>query len=297
MLNLVQLKVLASVARHESVSAAAKELHYSQPSVSHHLSRLEAATGTKLVQRVGRGIRLTPEGRLLALRAAEIVGRVEAASSELAARVGLQTGQVRVAANASTLSTIVPRAAALSAESHPGLELRVHDRHPVDSLRMLRAGDIDIALIFRHGDEVTEQEGVRLTPIGRDPLYLISRQAEDDVASHRDSGWIGGCEACTEELVTVCRSAGFTPQIASHSDDMVVVQSLVAAGVGVATIPGLSLRAHRHPEVQATEIAGFTRRLYAATYGDPPDPPAVAAVLEALAEAARTVTSAAPSVP
>lgn len=50
------------VARHGSVSEAAKELHYSQPSVSHHLGRLEASTGARLIQRVGRGIRLTPEG-------------------------------------------------------------------------------------------------------------------------------------------------------------------------------------------------------------------------------------------
>src|SRR5256885_9343161 len=83
MLNLVHLKVLAAVARHGSVTEAAKELSYSQPSVSHHLSRLEASTGAKLVQRVGRGIRLTPEGELLANRAVEILGRVDAAAGEL----------------------------------------------------------------------------------------------------------------------------------------------------------------------------------------------------------------------
>jgi DNA-binding transcriptional LysR family regulator len=83
LLNLVHLKVLAAVARHGSVTEAAKELHYSQPSVSHHLSRLEAATGVKLVQRVGRGIRPTPQGHLLANRATEIVGRVDAATDVL----------------------------------------------------------------------------------------------------------------------------------------------------------------------------------------------------------------------
>jgi DNA-binding transcriptional LysR family regulator len=95
MLNLTQLKVLEAVARHGSVTVAAKELHYSQPSISHHLGRLEAATGAKLIQRVGRGIRLTPEGQLLAGRATEILGRVNAASVELAARVGLRAGRVR----------------------------------------------------------------------------------------------------------------------------------------------------------------------------------------------------------
>src|SRR5262245_13976595 len=138
MLNLVHLNVLAAVARHGSVTEAAKELNYSQPSVSHHLSRLEAATGVKLIQRVGRGIRLTPEGRLLANRATEIVGRVDAATNELAAQVGLQSGRVRLAANASTLSTVVPKAAGALATAYPGLELCLYDRHPVEALQMLR---------------------------------------------------------------------------------------------------------------------------------------------------------------
>src|SRR5918912_2740822 len=146
MLNLVHLKVLAAVARHGSVTEAAIELHYSQPSVSHHLSRLEAATGVRLVQRVGRGIRLTPEGQLLANRATEILGRVDAATNELAAQVGLQTGLVRLAANASTLSTIVPKAAATLAQAHPGLEMSLIDLHPVKALQALPHGEIGVAL-------------------------------------------------------------------------------------------------------------------------------------------------------
>src|SRR5918992_693673 len=142
MLTLTHLKVLATVARHESVTEAARELHYSQPSVSHHLSRLEAATGAKLIQRVGRGIRLTAEGRLLANRATEIMGRVDAATNELAAQVGLQAGRVRLAANASVLSTLVPKAATALADAHPGLELSLIDRHPVEALQALRHGEI-----------------------------------------------------------------------------------------------------------------------------------------------------------
>ena len=282
-MNLVHLKVLAAVARHGSVTEAAKELHYSQPSVSHHLSRLEAATGVKLLQRIGRGIRLTPEGRLLANRAAEIVGRVDAATNELAAQVGLQAGRVRLAANASALSTIVPMAAVALAEAYPGVELTLIEQHPVEALQLLRHGEIDIALVFQHADAPVDDEGFRLLHVGDDPIYLISRRPDDSLANHRDSAWIGGCDRCQAEVVTVCRSEGFTPRVASLSDDMVVVQSLVAAGLGVATLPGLALRAHRRPDVHATELVGFRRRIHAATYGDPPDPPAVAAVLAALA--------------
>ncbi|KOV85434.1 LysR family transcriptional regulator [Nocardia sp. NRRL S-836] len=284
---MVHLKVLAAVARYGSVTEAAKQLHYSQPSVSHHLARLEAATGVKLVHRVGRGIRLTPEGQLLAGRAAEIVGRVDAAAAELAAQAGLRSGRVRLAANASTLSTLVPRAAAALALAHPGLELGLTEQHPVEAVRLLRRGEVEIALIFRHPDDPVDHDDLRVVHLGDDPVHLLSRTPDDRLANHRDSAWIGGCAACQEELVAVCRRAGFTPRITSHSDDIVVVQALVAAGAGVALQPGLALQAHHREGVHASEIPGFRRQLHAVTYGDPPDPPGVAAVLAALTEAVR----------
>ena len=92
MLDVTRLRVLVAVARHGSVTAAAQALNYAQPSVSHHMARLEAETGARLMQRAGRGVRLTEAGRLLAERAAEILGRLDAAENELAAHVGLRQG-------------------------------------------------------------------------------------------------------------------------------------------------------------------------------------------------------------
>ncbi|WP_341273211.1 LysR family transcriptional regulator [Herbihabitans rhizosphaerae] len=290
MLNLTHLRVLDAVARHGSVTKAAKELHYSQPSVSHHLGRLEAETGARLVQRVGRGIRLTPEGELLAQRASEIVGRVDAASVELAAQVGLRSGRVRLAGFQTVLSTIVPRAAAEMAEAYPGVELNLVDVHPVEGLRMLRAGHVDVAVVFRHDDTPDEDEELRLTYLLDDPLYLISQEPDQRLEDHRDSVWVGGCERCRAAMITVCERAGFTPRIAYSTDDMVVIQSLVAAGMGVATLPGLALAAHRTRGVHATEIPGSTRHIYAVTYGEPPDPPATTALIDTLKAAAQSLT-------
>jgi DNA-binding transcriptional LysR family regulator len=285
MLSLVHLQVLAAVARHGSVTRAAEELHYSQPSVSHHLARLEAATGAKLVQKVGRGIRLTPEGRLLADRAAEILGRVDAASSELAAYVDLEAGRVRLAANASPMSTLVPYALGALSQAHPGVSVSLVDSHPAESMEMLRRGEVDVAVVFRHIGAPSEGHGFRLVHLCDDPIYLISRTEGETVGDHRDSDWIGGCARCQAELDAVCRRHDFVPRIGSSSDDMVVVQAMVAAGVGVTILPGLALRAHRDSHVHATEIAGCARQYFAATYGEPPDPPAVAAVVTALAAA------------
>ncbi len=290
MLNLTHLKVLDAIARHGSVTEAAKELHYSQPSVSHHLARLEATTGAKLIQRVGRGIRLTPEGQLLAGRATEILGRVNAASVELAARVGLRAGRVRLAGFQTILSTLVPKAAAELSRSHPGIELNLVDAHPVEGLQMLRSGHVDIALIFRHADTPPdEEEGFRLVHLLDDPIYLISDQPHQRVEDHRDSAWVGGCERCRAATITACARVGFAPRIAYFCDDTVVTQSLVAAGMGVAILNGLALHAHQVPGIHTTQLTDSPRQIYAATYGEPPDPPATTALIEILASLATTL--------
>jgi DNA-binding transcriptional LysR family regulator len=286
MLDVTRLRVIDAVARHGSVTAAAKELHYSQPSVTHHLTRLEAETGAQLLQRVGRGIRLTPAGQLLAARAAEIIGRIDAADAELAAHVGLTAGRVRVAGFSSAIGSLIPRAAAVVAREHPGLEIGLTDMHPPEALELLRTGRIDVAIIFRYAETEPEPSGVRLHHLLDDPLYLLSKRRGHTLASLRDAMWIAGCARCRSHLLSLCADEGYEPRIGYISDDMVVMQELVAAGLGVTTLPGLALRTHRAKGIVAAEIPGSQRHVYAATYGEPPDPPATVALLAALAEAA-----------
>jgi DNA-binding transcriptional LysR family regulator len=292
MVTLVQLRVIDAVRRQGSVTAAATELHYTQPSISHHLSRLEAQTGARLLQRVGRGIRLTEAGHLLADRAAEIIGRVDSATAELSTLVGLNAGRVRLAGFGSVMSSLVPQAAAILALQHPGLELGLTDTHPEDALQQLRAGHVDVAVIFRYDDTAPEDDSVRLIHLLDDPLFLLTTGGGTTLTEHKDTPWIAGCERCRSHLVEMCEHAGFSPRLAYTTDDMVVMQTLVAAGMGVTTIPGLALRAHRHPAITATRLPVPPRQIYAATYGDPPDPPAPAALVAALTQAAATHTPA-----
>src|SRR5580693_6741622 len=258
MLDVTRLRVLVAVARHGSVTAAARALNYAQPSVSHHLSRLEAETGALLTQRAGRGVRLTDAGRLLAERAEEILGRLDAAENELAAHVGLRAGRVRLAAF----------------------------RHYQDGATVSPPGDTD--------------EGTRSRLLLDDPIHLVTRAAGGadarashaadepplppwpDLADYAEYRWIGGCERCRGYLVWQCELAGFSPKISFTTDDFVAVQALVAAGLGITTLPGLALRAARHPGIQAAPLPGSHRQVLAVTYGEAPEQPAVARLLDVL---------------
>jgi DNA-binding transcriptional LysR family regulator len=291
MVTLVQLQVLDAVRRHGSVTAAAQELHYSQPSLSHHLARLEKDLGAQVLQKVGRGIRLTAAGLLLAERAAEIVGRVDSATAEVSALVGLTAGRVRLAGFGSVMSSLVPQAVSILGQRHRGLDIELVDTHPEEALQMLRSGKVDVAIIFRYADTASEEAGVRLIHLLDDPLFLLTTGGGTTLKAHKGGTWIAGCVRCRAHLVEMCEEAGFTPKLAYTTDDMVVMQELVAAGMGVTTIPGLALRAHHHPAVTATKLHTPSRQIHAATYGEPPDAPATVALLDALSTAAEDLST------
>jgi DNA-binding transcriptional LysR family regulator len=285
MLDVTRLAVLVAVARHGSVTAAARALHYAQPSVSHHLARLEAETGTQLLQRAGRGVRLTEAGRLLADRAEEILGRLTAAEAELAELAGLRAGRVRLAAFPSALGTFVPVAAAGFVTAHPGVDLRFTEAEPPAAVRLLRGGEVEAALVFSHpGEPFPELDGLRHEQLLEEPACLVvpAGWSGDRLADHRDRPWIGGCERCRDRLVSACAADGFTPDIRFTTDDYVAVQALVAAGMGATTLPALALAAHRDPRVRVVALPGPGRQVSVALPGDPPDPPATAALLAQL---------------
>lgn len=175
---------------------------------------------------------------------------------------------------------------------------------------MLRAGYVDVALIFRHEaadggrtaedpepDDLREQlllsEAVHLimpdTAVsGGEPALApaVTELRAADLARLAEQRWIAGCDRCREHLLRQCALAGFTPRIAFTTDDFVAVQALVTAGLGVALLPGLALRAARNPGVRTARLRGTQRCVVAVRYGEPPDPPATAVLLEALGDAA-----------
>jgi len=316
-LDVTRLRILVAVARHGSVTAAARALNYAQPSVSHHLARLEAETGATLTQRSGRGIQLTDAGRLLAGRAEEIIGRLDAAERELAAHVEQRQERIRLAGFASALATIVPAALSRLAAGHPGIDLLLAEAEPPEAMRMLRAGQVDVALVARHMQDGTAvgppaaADGARTRLILDEQVHLVTRPppgssfagaqppgaqppgarpagegGPPDLTAHAHSPWIAGCEHCRGHLIWLCQRAGFSPKVAFTTDDHVAAQALVAAGLGVTILPGLAISAARHPGIRAQPLPGAWRQVFAVTYGQPPDPRAVDHLLDILTLAA-----------
>ena len=203
---------------------------------------------------------------------------------------------------------MVPAAAGRLRADHPGAELLLAEAEPQSAVRMLRAGRVDVALVFsyvqqgagplqvpeggqRPGED--EEEGVRARPLLEEPVHLVTqagsapppRAAGSPLAGYAEHRWIAGCERCRAHLLWQCELAGFVPQIAFTTDDVLVAQALAAAGLGVALLPDLALRAAKHPGVRTEPLPGARRQVVALTYGEPPGPPAVEHLLDALSDA------------
>ena len=303
MLDLRRLLVLRAVAHHGSLSAAARQLGYTQPAITHHIRRLEREVGTPLVARAGRGIRLTEAGQALAAHADAVTARLAAAEEEVAAIAGLRAGRARLASFPSSSATLVPAALARLRARHPLIAVSLVEAEPPTSLALLRRGECDLALSFEYPG-VTADEGSDFakTPLLADRLlavlpagHRLAQAGAVRLEQLAGETWIAGCERCRDHLVRAAAAAGFTPGIAFATDDYIAVQRLVATGLGVALLPELVLDTVQLPGLVATSLASAPERQIVAITPVGQQPPAVAATLAALQAASGTLARRHPS--
>jgi DNA-binding transcriptional LysR family regulator len=296
MLDVKRLRVLHEVARQGSFSAAADALSYTQSAISQQIAALERETGTTLVDRGARGIRLTDAGEALVKHADAILTRICDAEAELEAIAGLRGGRVRLASFATAGSTFVPHAIATFHEQHPEVEILLKESDPEDSVPALKAGQLDIAILFEpHGaGDLTDLEQVHLL---EDPMSVVlpedhplASKTKVRLKDLSEESWVQTTSSCPCGVIVAdqCRAAGFEPRVAFESDDYLTVQGLVAAGVGVAMIPSLGLAAYR-PDVAIRPLIGAhpKRDIFAATLPAARRAPATQAMLDVLSDAAR----------
>jgi molybdate transport repressor ModE-like protein len=170
MLDVKRMRILKEVADRGSFSAAAEALSYTQSAVSQQIAALERETGTQLVTRGSRGIRLTEAGEALVRHADAILTRLADAEAELEAIAGLRGGRLRLAAFPTVGATLMPLAIAHFRERHPDIELTVRQLEPEDSLPLLKAGELDIALTIEPSTS-TDTEGLDINFLLDDPMF------------------------------------------------------------------------------------------------------------------------------
>ncbi|QAY73711.1 LysR family transcriptional regulator [Agromyces protaetiae] len=297
------LRVVNAIAEHGSLTAAAAALGYSQPAVSQQVRRFEERTGVALVERVGRGIRLTEAGRALARHARGVATALDAAAGELAELRGLRAGRLRLVAFPSASPTIVPRLIAKLRASHPGVEVTYVEAEPPEAVEAVRRDRADLAITFSYpGDRDdphrASARGLAVRPYGTEPVRLVLRAGHplaslDVVAldACADEPWIAGCPRCRGHLLELADAAGFAPRIAFETDNFVAVEGMVAQGLGVALLPGLALAATpRHPGVVVRPTAREdSRSLHLVTARGAERVPAIAAALAALGASVDTM--------
>ena len=276
MLNVNRLRILIEVATRGSFSAAADALSYTQSAVSQQVAALEAETGVTLLERLPRGVRLTPAGEVLLNYAEGIIARLHAAEAEMAAIAGLRGGQLRMASFPTAGATLMPLAIAIFRAQHPEVELTLAEGEPEEIAPRLSAGEFDIALLFEF-EGTSESLGPDLSrvPLFEDPMFLalpadhaLARRRTLRLENLRAEAWIqtSASSPCAQHVVRSCHAAGFEPIVSFESDDYQTVQGLVAAGVGVALIPKLALSGARDDiAIRALSPHSPVREVIAAT--------------------------------
>jgi DNA-binding transcriptional LysR family regulator len=300
MLNVARLRVLTEVAYRGSFSAAAEALSYSQSAVSQQIAALEAETGMALLERHPRGVSLTAAGQTLVGHAEGILARLEAAEASLSDIAGLRGGRLRMASFPTAGATLMPLAIATFRASYPDVELTLAEGEPEEIAPRLRAGELDLALLFEFDGATPLQEGTTRTELLEDPMYL-ALPAEHPLAGKRElrlqdlaeEAWVQTSRSspCALHVVRSCHAAGFEPNVAFESDDYQTVQGLVAAGVGVALIPELALSIVREDiAIRALSPSPPVRQVIAAAPEGARLVPAAPAMLGILEHAAARLT-------
>ncbi|MBA2505568.1 MAG: LysR family transcriptional regulator [Thermoleophilaceae bacterium] len=294
MLDVKRMRVLKEVAAQGSFSAAAEALSFTQSAVSQQVAALERETATTLVERGRGGVRLTDAGRALVSHADAVLARLADAEKELAAIKGLRGGTLRFGTFPSAGATLVPRAVAEFRERHPEVELTMVEAEPDDSTPMLRAGELDFALVFDWSDSAILDPELELLHLMDDPIDLVvatespfARARRPRLAELAEQQWINSCRdsSCSLALLQSCRAAGFEPNVVFETDDHHASQAFVAAGVGVALLPRLCLTSV-HPDVVVRQLGPDVpvRRVHAATFTSAYRSPATEAMLQILAD-------------
>lgn len=249
MLNLDRLRALHAVSAHGSIIAAAENLHVTTSAVSQQLAKLEAETGQQLLERYGRGVRLTDAAAALVSRTHRVLSLLEEAEAALESTDTAVAGQLTIAAFATAARGLAPQALRELLKTYSQLTITFHEQEPHESIPRLVRRDVDIIIINDwQNAPIALPEGLTKAPLFDDvadialpPGHRLSKSKTirlNQLAGENWIAWPSG-SICHDFLMHTLRKEGHDPKIAHTAGEYQTQLALVAAGLGCCVLPRL----------------------------------------------------------
>ncbi len=298
------MRVLHAIAVNGSLTGAAEALQVTNSAVSQQLSKLEREVGQPLVQRNGRGVRLTEAAELLVEHTGRILSLVHQAEADLEAHRDAVLGQLRLSAIATAARGLAPQALVSLREAHPALRVKLIEQEPDDSVPAVVRGETDMAIIVDWAEStIPIPKDIMRAPLMEDtadiampathPLAHRDLVDLDEVVDEPWISWIGG-SICDTWLHGMLQERGVEPDIAHEAEEHQTKLAMIAAGLGVAVMPRLG-RGPVPDGVRLVQVQpALSRHVYVIWRADAARRPAIRAAVRALREAAVEHTLAVP---
>lgn len=245
----IELRILHALSASGSLTQVATSLGLSQPAISQRLKRLESRLEVPLIERQGRGVRLTQAGHILAAHGRTVVAEIDAALAAIEDLRGDRGGVLRMAGFPSASATIVPRFMRMLQEEAPQVTFKYREQEPPEAIQLLRDGEVDCALIFQYDESEQLAPSFEFTPLWREEMWMVVPEDRVDDQTSATLGdfsadqWIAGCTRCRGHLTRATKKLGFEPDVIQETDNMPATIAMVAAGNSVSMVPGLALAA------------------------------------------------------
>ncbi|MDF2721011.1 MAG: transcriptional regulator [Paenibacillus sp.] len=242
-----QLQYTIQIAAEKNFSRAAEKLHIAQPSLSQQLSKLEKELGVLLFHRNTNSVELTHAGALFVEKAQKIIDMAGEIKQEMDDISKLRKGRLIIGSMPITGAHLLPIVLPVFRERYPEIEVHLVEETSADLTALTAEGRTDLSLlslpIMEHAldYDVLIEEEIRLAVPPEHPLADRLDNRTVDLALFRDEPFIvlKKGQGLRQTAIDFCLDAGFSPTIVFESSNIETVQSLVAAGMGVAFVPAM----------------------------------------------------------
>ena len=247
------LRQFVAVAEELHFHRAAKRLHMAQPPLSQAIRKLEDELGVRLFERSNRNVTLTPAGLTFLDTARRTLAQLNAGAEQARRVAAGVSGRLVVTFVGTAHYDLLPDILRAFRSDFPGIELKLQEATTAEQIEAVRVGDADVGFMRRPRVSVPHLTFKRIARerilIALPNTHSEARKATVALTRLAEEGFIATPRAegagFYDQLISLCRQAGFSPRIVQEARQMHTVVSLVAGGLGVALVPSTLAQARR----------------------------------------------------